>query len=199
MGSDSSSLRPPSRNRGHPVLPPTYPGRQRPSSGCDQTVVDRNKSSSRFDHLPWYAYTADIRQYLADLNKDKKVPEYTFFQPGLFTNYFTRPYKSSEHIYQLETLSTLKLNSRDDTPITLTAAQDLAAVVAKAIEYEGEWPVTSGIRSTRLSIGELIELGGKFLGGMPFTIDQVKAEDFESGEWQTSWLPEVDRPSIRKE
>ncbi|KAL5340302.1 hypothetical protein BJX70DRAFT_123445 [Aspergillus crustosus] len=162
-------------------------------------------ATSRFDHLPWYAYKADIRQYLADLNKEKKVLEYTFFTPGLFTNYFTRPYKSSKHIHQLETpidfetRRAILVEGRDNGLITLTTAQDLAAIVAKAIEYEGEWPVVSGIRGSRLTIGELIKIGEKVRGGKPFTIDRVKAEDFERGEWQTSWLPVVDHPSIPKD
>ncbi|KAL4861360.1 hypothetical protein BDV12DRAFT_180390 [Aspergillus spectabilis] len=157
------------------------------------------------DHLPWYAYKADIRGYLADLNKDKKVLEYSLFQPGLFTNYFTRPYKSSKHIHQLETpidfesRRAILVDGNDDALMTLTTVQDLAAVVTKAIEYEGEWPVTGGIRGTSLSVGGLVKLGEKIRGGEPFKIDRVKAEDFESGEWETSWLPKVDHPSIPKE
>jgi hypothetical protein len=51
--------------------------------------------------------------------------------------------------------------------ITLTTVQDFAAVVARAIEYEGEWPVVSGIRGTTLSVGELVALGEKLRGKDP--------------------------------
>lgn len=47
----------------------------------------------------------------------------------------------------------------DDVKITLTTAQDLANVVVKAIEYEGEWPVNGGIKGCDLTIAELIRLG----------------------------------------
>jgi hypothetical protein len=30
-------------------------------------------ATSTTQHLPWYAYKAEIRRYLAELNKDKKV------------------------------------------------------------------------------------------------------------------------------
>jgi hypothetical protein len=103
--------------------------------------------------------------------------------------------------------------------ITLTTVQDFAAVVARAIEYEGEWPVVSGISGTTLSVRELIALGEKLRGTHtflniqpcnsktspnltlpgPFKIERVKASDFETGTWETSWIPRVDHPSIPPE
>jgi hypothetical protein len=104
--------------------------------------------------------------------------------------------------------------------ITLTTVQDFAAVVARAIEYEGEWPVVSGIRGTTVSVGELVALGEKLRGTYtvpsiyalgngdqvliqiisgPFKIERVKASDFEAGTWETSWIPRVDHPSIPPE
>ncbi|KAL2850096.1 NmrA-like family-domain-containing protein [Aspergillus pseudodeflectus] len=160
-------------------------------------------ATSTTQHLPWYAYKAEIRRYLAELNKDKKVLEYTLFQPGLFANYFTRPYKSSTYIHQIETpidfekRRAILVEDGDEGVITLTTVQDFAAVVARAIEYEGEWPVVSGIRGTTLSVRELIALGEKLRG--PFKIERVKASDFEAGTWETSWIPRVDHPSIPPE
>ncbi|CEN61260.1 hypothetical protein ASPCAL07922 [Aspergillus calidoustus] len=160
-------------------------------------------ATSTTQHLPWYAYKAEIRRYLTELNKDKKVLEYTLFQPGLFANYFTRPYKSSTYIHQIETpidfekRRAILVEDGDEGVITLTTVQDFAAVVARAIEYEGEWPVVSGIRGTTLSVRELIALGEKLRG--PFKIERVKASDFEAGTWETSWIPRVDHPSIPPE
>ncbi|KAL2798999.1 hypothetical protein BJX66DRAFT_322497 [Aspergillus keveii] len=160
-------------------------------------------ATSTTEHLPWYAYKAEIRRYLVELNKDKKVLEYTLFQPGLFANYFTRPYKSSTYIHQIETpidfekRRAILVEGGDEGVITLTTVQDFAAVVARAIEYEGEWPVVSGIRGTTLSVGELVALGEKLRG--PFKIERVKASDFEAGTWETSWIPRVDHPSIPPE
>lgn len=58
----------------------------------------------------------------------------------------------------------LVLDGGDDGRITLTTVQDLANVVAKAVDFEGEWPVISGIRGTTMSIGQLISLGEKIRG-----------------------------------
>lgn len=48
--------------------------------------------------------------------------------------------------------------------ITLTSAQDFAQVVARAVEYEGEWPLIGGIKGTEISIGELVALGERVRG-----------------------------------
>ncbi|KAL4882950.1 hypothetical protein BJY04DRAFT_185473 [Aspergillus karnatakaensis] len=162
-------------------------------------------ASSKTAHLPWYAYKADIRGYLAELNKDKKVLEYTLFQPGLFTNYLAKPYQTTKHItliqgtIDFENCRAIILEGGENGYITLTTVHDFATVVAKAVEYEGEWPVASGIRGTRITIGDVIKLGERVRGGKPFNVEKVKAEDFESGNWKTSWIPWVDHPSIPKD
>jgi hypothetical protein len=58
----------------------------------------------------------------------------------------------------------LTLDGGDDDRITLTTVQDLANIVALAVEYEGEWPVVGGIKGTEISIGELLALGEKVRG-----------------------------------
>lgn len=52
----------------------------------------------------------------------------------------------------------------DNDHITLTTVQDLANVVAKAIDFEPEWPTIGGIRGADISIGRLIALGEKMRG-----------------------------------
>lgn len=90
--------------------------------------------------------------------------EYCVFQPGLFTNYFTHPYKSAKHVSTFETQFDFS-NRRaivpegcDDVKMTLTTASDLANIVVRAIEYEGEWPVQGGIKGCEISIAEIIRL-----------------------------------------
>ena len=61
----------------------------------------------------------------------------------------------------------LVLDGGDDNRITLTTVQDLANVVARAIDFDGEWPVVSGIRGASISVGQLIALGEKIRGGPP--------------------------------
>ena len=65
----------------------------------------------------------------------------------------------------------LVLDGSDDDRITLTTVQDLANVVARAIDFEGEWPVVSGIRGADMSIGQLIALGEKIRGACGSLID----------------------------
>jgi hypothetical protein len=101
---------------------------------------------------------------------DPKVLEYTLFQPGLFVNYLTRPHKSSNHVhlmeipFDFENRRALVLDGGDNDRMTLTTVHDLAHVVAKAIDFEGEWPVIGGIRGTDISIGQLMSLGEKIRG-----------------------------------
>ncbi|KAE8394149.1 hypothetical protein BDV23DRAFT_147960 [Aspergillus alliaceus] len=162
-------------------------------------------ATSSMEHLGWYAYKAEIRRYLQDLNKDKKVLEYTLFQPGLFVNYFTHPHQSSRHVHSMEMTidfanrRAILLDGGDDDYLTLTTVQDVANVVARAVDFEGEWPVVGGIRGTDVTIRQLVALGEKVRGGAPFKIERVKAQDLENGAWKTSWVPKLDHPSIPPE
>lgn len=86
------------------------------------------------------------------------------------------PYKSSKYIEVFETpfnfhkRRVLMLEGSDDRLITLTTAQDLANVVVRAIEYDGEWPVIGGIKGTDMSVRQLISLGEKIRGSLPLTL-----------------------------
>lgn len=51
---------------------------------------------------------------------------------------------------------------------TFTTMNDIANVVARAVEYTGEWPIVSGIHGTDLSITELIDIGVKARGQKSF-------------------------------
>ncbi|KAF7591407.1 hypothetical protein BBP40_001568 [Aspergillus hancockii] len=161
--------------------------------------------SSGLENLSWYAYKAETRRYLEELNKDTKVLEYTLFQPGLFVNYLTHPYTSSRHLHSFEipidlaNRRAIVVDGGDDSHITLTTVQDLANVVARAVDFEGEWPVVGGIRGTDVSIGQLIALGEKLRGEPPFAVEKLKVRDLETGTWKTSWIPKVDHPSIPAE
>ncbi|KAJ4367257.1 hypothetical protein N0V83_006838 [Neocucurbitaria cava] len=160
-------------------------------------------AAAKLEHLHWYEFKADTRQYLQDINSHKKAIEYCLFQPGLFINYLTRPYKSMEHIKALETpfdlhgRRLLVLDDADDARITFTTVNDLANVVAKAIEFEGTWPVIGGVRGTDLSIGELITLSEELRG--PVKVEKLKASDLEAGTWSSSWVPKLEHPSISPE
>jgi hypothetical protein len=143
----------------------------------------------------------------------------------MFTNYFTHPYESSKHMHVMESYFSfgnrriIRLEGGDDDLVSLTTVQDVANVVARAIEYEGEWPVIGGMRGTLISVGELAKLGQKVRGmytsqspererereskvltcfgiGGTFDVQTVQKEDLASGEWKTSWIPLIDHASI---
>lgn len=56
------------------------------------------------------------------------------------------------------------MDGGDDNRISLITVQDLANVVARAIDFEGEWPVISGVSGAVMSIGQLLALGEKIRG-----------------------------------
>lgn len=62
------------------------------------------------------------------------------------------------------------IDGGEDDRLTLTTAQDLANIVALAVDYEGEWPVVGGIRGTEISIGDIVALGERIRGMHPSLI-----------------------------
>jgi hypothetical protein len=98
-----------------------------------------------------------------------------------------------------------------DTIMTYTTVHDVAAVVARAVDLDGEWPVIGGISGNKLPISELLKIGEKVRGmliscnvklsywhynaGCSFTIDEVKLEDLENGVLTSSWRLETSHSS----
>ncbi|EXF83879.1 NmrA-like family protein [Colletotrichum fioriniae PJ7] len=161
-------------------------------------------ASSKFEHMFWYGFKEETRKYLASINKDKKVLEYCLFQPGLFTNYMTYPFSSSKHVQLFETpfnfyqRRALVVDGGEDAIITFTTAQDLARVVALAVEYEGEWPLIGGIQGAQVSVRQLIALGEK-IRGATFDVTKLKSDDLKAGVVKAPWFPKVEHPSIPPE
>lgn len=58
--------------------------------------------------------------------------------------------------------------------IVWTTVQDIANVVARAVEYEGEWPAVGGISGSRLTIGEILRIGEAI--GKSCSHDRMAAE-----------------------
>ncbi|KAI4731795.1 NAD(P)-binding protein [Aureobasidium sp. EXF-10728] len=159
-------------------------------------------SSGVGGHLSWYSYKGEIRRYLKEeVNKHDQVLEYTLFQPGYFLNYLTSPYKSSKYLQQMQTPFDfdegrfIMIDGSDDDRITLTTVQDLAQVVARAVEYEGKWPVVGGISGVELSMKQIIELGEK-IRGKPFKVERIPIDELKDGSWKSTWSPKIDHPSI---
>lgn len=77
------------------------------------------------------------------------------------------------------------VDDHEDSVITLTTVSDLAAVVARAVDYEGKWPTTGGIRGNRVTFSQIVDIGRKIRGSIDVT--KVKVEDLEAGDLKSSW------------
>ena len=64
-----------------------------------------------------------------------------------------------------------------DAIMTYTTIKDLAAVVARAVDLDGEWPVIGGIRGNRVSISQILKIGEK-VRGVPYLAHQMKIKLF---------------------
>ncbi|OAQ64752.1 NmrA-like family protein [Pochonia chlamydosporia 170] len=161
-------------------------------------------SSSSLDHMSWYGGKGEIREYLRELNKDKKVLEYSLFQPGLLTNYLGHPHNTTKHVTMLETpidfsnCRILLAKGGEQSLITLTTIQDIARIVCQAIEYEGEWPVIGGISGSEVTLQQLIALGER-IRGKRFRVDVLEVNDLKAEKVASSWMPGVRHPSISEE
>jgi len=157
--------------------------------------------SSKIEELPWYAEKATIRAYLQEINKEKKVLEYTLFQPGFIVDYLA-PVGTSKHLQPMplwldfHKRRAIVLEGKDSF-FTLTTVNDLANVVVRAIEYDGEWPVVGGVKGTTLGQSKILEIGEKARG--PFDITTVKEEDLRADNLQVSWLPMFVDPHLSPE
>lgn len=151
----------------------------------------------------------------------QKVLQYTRFQVGSFMDYLCHPFKASKYIttlplnIDLEKKRAIVVEGSLDDEMTYTSVGDIAHVVARAIDYQGEWPVIGGIQGDKITIGELLKIGEKIRGrsfiarplrralipflGEPFTIEWLKMEDLAAGELKTDNYPRIDLPSIPKD
>ncbi|CAL1714285.1 unnamed protein product [Somion occarium] len=161
--------------------------------------------SSNVTAIPWYTEKETVREHLREVNGEKKVLEYCLFQCGLFSDYLAFPHKTAKHItplslpFDFQNRRAIVVEGRNDIDgLTFTKAEDLANVVAEAIDFEGEWPLVGGIRGNYLTIGQILVLGEK-IRGQPFSVETIKLEDLETGNINTSWFPVVGHPSIPKE
>jgi hypothetical protein len=48
--------------------------------------------------------------------------------------------------------------------MTFTSAADLAAMICRAVDYEGEWPEVSGICGNKITVRELLGIGARVRG-----------------------------------
>ncbi|KAF1811993.1 NAD(P)-binding protein [Eremomyces bilateralis CBS 781.70] len=170
------------------------------SAGVKRFAPSEYGSSGTID-MPWWAGKEKIRKYLKEVNKDGKVLEYILFQPGLFLDYLAFPYKTAKHVAPLQTVfdyqnrRAIVVDGHEDAVMTLTTAADVAAVVAQAVDYDGEWPIIGGIRGNRVTFSQILEIGEKVRDG-PFAVEKVQSQDLEAGDLKTSWALEARHQAV---
>ncbi|KAK3290479.1 uncharacterized protein B0H64DRAFT_412452 [Chaetomium fimeti] len=156
-------------------------------------------SLANLDQFGWYHGKLEVREYLAEKNRDRKVIEYCLFQPGWFLNYLGGMRKISTHIQPTPFTLVDHTEGHARAPgsvankITYTAIHDVVNVVVKAIDYEGEWPTIGGINGNTLSLAEEIAIGER-VRGKPYEVETLQLDDLRAGIVNTSWLPAIDQP-----
>ncbi|KAH7324511.1 hypothetical protein B0I35DRAFT_369735 [Stachybotrys elegans] len=154
--------------------------------------------------MPWCQVKESIREYLEKVTNEGSNLEYTLFQPGLFLNYVAFPHKTSKHLEPLQALvdfenkRAILVKDYEDSTMTFTTVQDVAAIVARALDYQGKWPKNGGICGNRLTLRQLADIGERVLG-CPFTVEKVELKDLEAGDLTASWHLEARHSAIPEE
>lgn len=140
-----------------------------------------------------------LREYLKRINTPVKKIEYSLFQPGFFTDYLavTRPTAKYFHVQEMfiEFASRRALVPEHvDPEFVLTTVEDTAEVVARAVEYDGEWPEIGGICGQKIKVSELIKIGEELRG--PFTVSKLRYDECKEGKASLPWCPLLTHPGI---
>ncbi|XP_014560864.1 hypothetical protein COCVIDRAFT_88297 [Bipolaris victoriae FI3] len=160
-------------------------------------------SIASYSGVPSYVVKDEVRSYLEDLDAkgELKGMQYCLFQPSIFMDYFAHPYPLEPDLItwpffiDFENRRAMLLDEGDQ-PIVLTAMQDDAVILAKALkDTERPWPKLGGIRGCQTTINELIALGKKLRGG-EWSIERVSGADIKEGKLKTSWIPQFSHPTM---
>ncbi len=171
--------------------------------------------------LPWYSNKVETAKYLEEINREKKVRscflemvynklaltesfkvlEYSRFQVGLWLDFVAHPYNPMPHI--ITTPAIINIEKRNailvagylDVPVTFTYTQDIANIVARAIDYQGEWPMIGGIQGNMTTFKEIVELAEP-IRGSKFDIDYVQMDDLKVGVLKSDKVTPIELPSI---
>lgn len=87
------------------------------------------------------------------------------FHPGLFLDYLASPHKTAKYVTPLDTFidfqnrRAIVVEGHENAIMTLTTVHDIARVVARAVEFDGEWPKVGGINGDSVTISEIIKIG----------------------------------------
>lgn len=149
---------------------------------------------------PAAEYKDEILAYLRNLNSERKVLEYSLFQPGVFLNLAVWPRKSAEHLYitciGIDVEGGRALMVEDGSQrISFTTIQDTGRMVAAAVDYEGEWPEIGGIAGETIEYCQLLDKLEQY-SGKKMTRHTLKIESLKKGKFTSPWLPPWRHPII---
>ncbi|KAK4184824.1 hypothetical protein QBC35DRAFT_505117 [Podospora australis] len=156
---------------------------------------------ANYNVLSWYYEKLRVREYLEEVNKDKKVLEYTLFQPGMFTDYFanvqTNKYVVHNNFlpWDFDNRSIFSFSGKLDGRLTATSVKDMVNIVAKAVEYEGEWPKVGGIAGDTVTLAEILDLGKKIRGGN-WKVINLDLDALKRGELDDAYVRIIDHPAL---
>lgn len=106
--------------------------------------------------------------------------------------------KITQHYIDFETRQAILVGDGEH-PVTFTLIDDLALVVANAVDYNGIWPTIGGVAGWQTTSAELIRVGERVRGGRKFKIYRVEKADLDVGEFKSSWCPILEHPAITNE
>ncbi|KAJ4148152.1 hypothetical protein LMH87_002634 [Akanthomyces muscarius] len=147
-----------------------------------------------------YDSKTPVRRYLEEINHPVKKLEYCLFQPGFFANYFAPPGRVSTKHFHMQDMCIDFENRRawqiadGKYSVTLTTVEDLAEVVARALDFVGPWPEVGGVRGSQVTVASLLSLGEDLRG--KFQIDRLSYDAAKKGTAETTWYPLLEHPSI---
>ncbi|KAJ3524666.1 hypothetical protein NM208_g11968 [Fusarium decemcellulare] len=134
-----------------------------------------------------YEFKDEVRQYL-EKSKQRRESMFLFS----LTRFLCHPYKGAKHFdtnpmfVDFETRNAI-IAGDGNHPIVLTTVQDVASVVAEAIDYPGGWPVVGGIMGTRIAMAELVKLGEQLRAGQEIPVSKFTAQRFIHGTMSGAW------------
>lgn len=95
-------------------------------------------------------------------------------------DYLASPTKTAKYVTPLDTFidfqnrRVIVVKGHEDAIMTYTSVHDIAEVVARAVELDGEWPENGGIRGNRVTISQVLKIGEKVRGPSRSCMSQRK-------------------------
>ena len=95
-------------------------------------------------------------------------------------DYLCHPHNTSKYLttttvnFDFDNKTARVIEGTLDDEIVYTSAEDVANIVTLAVDYEGKWPAIGGIVGDKVTIRQLLEIGGKLRGKHPCrTVDSL--------------------------